>query len=348
MFGFLQKEKKDTIVAIFDISSGGVGGAIVNMDPLPIILSSARVAINSEKINGFDDLARATEKALGAVAYHVHQDNVAIPEKIICTLASPWYVSETRIIQMDRAESFTFTKKLADELLNKELSALARNDFEIIENRVMQVLIDGKSYEYPIGLVGKSIEMNMVTALSPQIFLDTIREKLSHTYPHIPVSFASFTLSSYMAAAKAYVHTNSYILLDITGEITDLSVIENGVLKMSLSFPCGKNTLLRSISRDLACERRDVQEVLALYTTDSLEAKQRKNIAYAFTSAEELWTKSFLQVLKSLPEGIAVPDTVFLTTDAEMLSWCKGMIADRWMVATLGKSRLHICAKIYA
>jgi hypothetical protein len=185
MFGFLQKEKKDTIVAIFDISSGGVGGAIVNMDPLPIILSSARVAINSEKINGFDDLARATEKALGAVAYHVHQDNVAIPEKIICTLASPWYVSETRIIQMDRAESFTFTKKLADELLNKELSALARNDFEIIENRVMQVLIDGKSYEYPIGLVGKSIEMNMVTALSPQIFLDTIREKLSHTYPHI-------------------------------------------------------------------------------------------------------------------------------------------------------------------
>lgn len=360
--GFLStstNSKKRTI-AIFDIGSGSVGGAILELpnasDKNPTILTSSRTDITVHNELTFKIFVEDMLSALSESAEAIHKSKAGAPEAIICSLASPWYISETRIVHMSREHSFIFTQKLADELLAKELSSLellykqkyggTDSQSELIEHDIVGVSLNGYPVEDPIGKRTRSIELHMVVSLAPKICLDKIREELSKTFHHIPVHFASFMTMSYLSVREKYPDSDSYVLLDIGGEVTDVALVYKGILKASLSFPFGKNSFYKYISTKLDIEPRDAFELFRLYSANTLEANRRIKVEPLFKELTDSWNKSFRDCISTLPKTLTLPSTLFLTADPDIKQWFVNSISNEEYIQNLFANRsCHIISQ---
>ncbi|MDE2031192.1 MAG: hypothetical protein KGI58_02975 [Patescibacteria group bacterium] len=332
--------EEEQIVAIFDIGTGSVGGAIAripkNKNKIPTIIKSVRTEIITEDNLDFNIFLDDTLKALHTSAKSLYEGMVGAPNEIICVLSSPWYLSETRVVKMTREHSFIFSNKLADDLLHKEISALnisyekkyknMDSAPEVIEHNIMGVSLNGYLVDEPIGKRSSSVEMHMAISLSPKFCLDKIRRVISKTFHSIPVSFSSFVMSSYLAVRNKYVTPDSYLLLDIGGEITDVAIITKGILKASLSFPFGKKTFFTYMSTKLDVDLRDAKELFNLYSTNKLSDRKRKKVEPLFQSIEKSWNEAFNECINTLPHILTLPNTIFVTADADIREWFVNII----------------------
>ena len=128
-------------------------------------------------------------------------------------------------------------------------------------------------------------------------------------------------VSSFVSVRDRYMNHESYLLLDIGGEVTDVGIITKGVLKDSLSFPYGRKTLFRDISKKLKIELRDAYEIFNMHINKTLSEKQENKIVPILKSLEEEWSKSFRDCINSLPRTLTLPNVIFLTIDADIKDW---------------------------
>jgi hypothetical protein len=335
--GFLHSSKqKPKTIALFDIGSDSVGGAIVHIsnDPedLPTIVRSVRVAINPRDHQlDFELFIADMCSALRATAQSLYREKLGAIESVYCTLASPWHLTETHVLKMSREHPFTFTNRLADELFQKEVGVLTEaykkkytdsGSAVIIERRILTISLDGgTSLDEPIGKQCRSIDMNMAVTLAPKLCLDDIRSAIEQSFPHVPIVSSSFTVASYLAVRDKYPTIDSYFLLDIGGEVTDVSIVSGGVLKDSVSFPFGSRTLFKQLKESLFIELRDAQELFNLYISGFLEESRRQKFEKALFAIENTWKISFRECITTLPDTASAPTTVFLTTDLSLQSW---------------------------
>jgi hypothetical protein len=334
--GFLfGSKKKEKIVAIFDIGSGSVGGAIVRIPTdgkrIPTIIKSVRNDIKTRGSFKFDLFVGDMISALSLSVNSLYDKKVGAPDEIICVLASPWYLSETRTVRMSREKSFTFTKRLASELIQKEISGLTEsykkkygnidNTPQMIEQHTMAVSLNGYTVLDPLNKKCNFVEMNMIISLAPRVCLNKINETLSKTFHHTKVSFSSFTVATYLAVRDKYVVPDSYLLIDISGEITDVGIVTKGILKSVLSFPFGKKTFFNYICTKLEIESRDAKELFRLYSENNISSEYKKKVEPLFKSIENSWGEAFNQCVTTLPRILILPNTIFLTADNDIKNW---------------------------
>lgn len=349
--GFLFKEKnKNETVAIFDIGSGSVGGALVYMPfdekSLPVVLKSVRVEMDyiNEKLTT-NIFTKNMLKALGSCAESLYHTKGGAPDRIVAVVASPWYTSETRVIKMTKETPFIFTTKIAEDLIRKEIKTIYSvynkkaktiyNELEIIENHIMNISLNGYKVSSPIGMQTKSIEMNMIFSFSQKFFLDKIRKEISNTFHETPIFFSSFIVASYFAVRDKYISPDSYLLLDIGGEVTEVGIVSKGTLKASLSFPFGKKTFFKYICTKLEIELRDAKELFNLYNTGHLSTIEKNKYEPLFKSIENSWSEAFRQSITSLPYVLALPSTVFLTADSEIINWFSDVVSNEQFIQAM-------------
>jgi hypothetical protein len=232
---------------------------------------------------------------------------------------------------MSKEHSFTFAKKTIDELLEKEIISLNdvyKNKYgdtdsipQVIEHPIVGVSLNGYLVEDPIGKKTRSIEINMVISLSPKICLDKIKETISKNFHSTPVSFSSFVVSSYISVRDKYINSDSYLLLDVGGEVTDIGIVSKGILKESLSFPYGKKTFFRDICKKLKIELRDAYELFNLFSKNTLSEKDSKKFLPILEETEKLWGSFFRECIKTLPKTLILPNVIFLTIDSDIKDW---------------------------
>ncbi len=348
--GFLFKsDKKDRLVAIFDIGSGSVGGAIARIPydnkNIPSIIKSARTEIVFQNELNFDLFLNDMLVALDTTANKLYQGKVGAPEEVYCVVSSPWYLSETRTIKMSRDQPFVFTERFGYDLFKKELSLvteLYKNKYskldsipEVIEHNIINVMLNGYAVSDPLGKSAQTVEMNMIISLAPAMCLENIRQSISKTYHSIPISFSSFSVNSYLAVRDRYLHLDSYLLLDISGELTDVSIVSKGVLKSTLSFPFGKKTFLKYLCKELNIDLRDAQELFHLHISGMISPKFGDKLIPIFKTVEDLWSSSFHECINTLPHTFIVPKTIFLTIDNDIKDYFINIIRNQDCVVSM-------------
>lgn len=333
--GFLFGEKKEKLIAIFDIGSGSVGGAMVKIPTdgigIPVILKSVNSEIKFHDNFDFNLFIEDMVLALHESANSLYSKKIGAPDEIYCILASPWYLSETRTIKLSRDKQFVFNKRLADELIQKEIANLAgvysekyntdESAPEMIEQHTMSVSLNGYPINEPLGIKCSSLKMEMIISLSPKLCLDKIKQTLSKTFHHTKVNFSSFTLMSFLAVRDKYIKQDSFLLLDIRGEITDVGIVTKGVLKAVLSFPFGKKAFFKYMCTKMEIELRDAKELFKLYSDGNLSEEFKKKVIPLFDSIKNSWSESFRECLSTLPRSIILPNTIFLTSDNDIKTW---------------------------
>jgi hypothetical protein len=341
---FGENKNREKIVAIFDIGSGSVGGSLVRIFPItkngqrpPIIISQARTDIAFQDELNFETFFIDMQKALLETATEIYHSKSGAPEEIICVLASPWYVGETRQLHVEKQSQFTVTKGIIDDLVKEDLKSLDeiyKKKYEdikgastMIESKIFQVRLNGYLVEEPIGKRAKNMDVHLFVAISPEICLTRIKEALTKVFHHIPISFTSFITSIFTGAQERFNSKDAYFLIDIRGELTDIAIVSSNVLISTISFPLGRYGIIRAF-RELGMEEDQARSMISLHANNMLDSKTKEEVAPTIEQVQKSWSTMFEKSLLLLPRTIAVPAMIFLVTDIDTALWFREVVAD--------------------
>lgn len=341
---FPKKERAgERFVAIFDIASASVGGAFVRLDggKMPEIIFTTREDIPFQEKVRFSRFLESMRKTLESVFVSMQKagGGVAI-EASFCILSSPWYASQTRLIQYDRPEPFIVTKKGIEKLLEKEIELFkeskvfqrARANDEppvIIESKSIQVKLNGYPVTKPIGKQTRLLEIALYLSVTPQNIHTTIKNSIMKFWSAPVVHFSSFSFTAFDTIRDLFSQEESFLFMDISGEVTDLSLARGGVLLESISFPSGKHMLIRSLIEKLGTTPTAAISDMKLYLEGKATKEHSDRIESILSEATEEWLVFFRDALAQIGEEFPLPKMIFYTADEDVARWYANTVTEK-------------------
>lgn len=332
LFG-ASKPTKNTL--IIDIGSGSVGAGLVRVSraALPTLLLSHRAPITMRSglsaKNLADGAIAALRDALGRIvkmtALYTEGGRVS-PQRvddIVCISASPWYLPKTKLLRLSRERPFSLSHSLITKILREEATLLERDpslgariaagDLELIERSVLTVALNG--YEtaniYADGIL--NAELGLFMSFMPEAFGKEVRRELERAFTVRPLIFHSFPLIFFLAVRNLDPNLSHSLLVDVSGEVTDVVFVERGMIRSIASFPDGKHTLRRTLR---ASSEQEGESLLRLRSRTPSSASG----ATAFIDeAIAAWRSQFSKAALKLLDGRMPPRSVYVAADDNVL-----------------------------
>jgi cell division ATPase FtsA len=296
---------------------------------------STVVAIETTDISILTDLSysgfeREMQKALSASLNKILH-NVTIPLSFInVCLSSPWFASQVRTAKLSRSTPFVASKIVLDDMVKRELKAFEEEQVKekilqdekvrVIESQTIKVRLNGYEINDPVGLSAKELELTIFISIASENTLKSIEDIIGKVFTS-PIMFSSFLSMTYLVSRDFFPHQENYVLIDIGGEVTDISLVKNRGLLQSLSFPCGRNFILRHLA---GCLKRTIPESKTLWTLHSenkTNGKVKEICEIALTDAKNEWQTMFQKSLYNASKDLYIPNVIFLTIEDDLVDW---------------------------
>lgn len=350
---FSKPKNKKQLALVFDIGSSSVGGVAFYMreNEAPEIIYSIREPIPFEQEVVFEKFFASTMKSLDVVVTKICMKSLGCPKKIFCVLSSPWYASQTRVINLEKDVPFTFTTKLADSLIQKEIDIFKRDhlskyvDEEItpIELKNMKVVLNGYTAMSPLNQKAKDLEMTLFISMSPEQVLSRIKESINRHFHHQDIKFSSFAMATFSVARDMFVSQENFLLVDVGGEVTDIAMVKKDILNDSISFPIGRNYMIRGVASALNCGLTEAKSYISMYKDNHMEESISKKFEPIINKLKTDWLAMFQESLANLSNDISIPSTIFLTVDNDLVHFFSEIIRnEQFNQYTLTESKFRI------
>ena len=351
----LSSSEKNKLIAVFDIGSSSVGGALFLMQKsgVPKIIFSVREKIAFQNKASAKTFLAQTIKTLDNVAEQIATSYFGAPKKIFCVLPSPLYVLQNRVIKMKKNTPFIFTNKLADSLIKKEVKLFeeeylekhpeSKNRIRVIELKNIKTILNGYEVINPNKQKVKEIEMTLFISMSEESILSKIEEVTIKHFHTKEIKFSSFLLASFTVVRDMYANQKDFLLIDIGGEITDISMVKKNLLRESSSYPIGSNFVVRNLASGLKSSLDEARSFFSLYKDGHAEEKLKQKIEVIMNKLKTKWLQDFQSSLANLSHDISVPANIFLTVDKEFADFFTELIkAEQFSQYTLTRSKFQI------
>lgn len=330
MFSFSSKTKEE-VVALFDVSSGSVGGAImhVNESGSPIIVSSFRKNFKIRENSSTSLVNKEMLNYLYDVALIIQKDAKVMPKKVYVVLSAPFVKSTLKKIKHRVDGGFLFTEKFAKDLVKEELDRFKRlnSDLgEVVDKRITNILLNGYEVKKPNGKRVKECEVDVFLSLADESLLSSIEEVLSKVY-HGGVKFTSNMFANFVVVRDIFETLNDFIIIDVGEEVTEISVMQKDNLLNVGYMPFGKNTFIRELSSLLKKEVENIFSILRLYKRGHLEDGVVKKIEKSIYSVNKSWISSVKKTLHGLLFDTLIPPNVFLVCDNDSDNFYKNILS---------------------
>ncbi len=329
---FASKEKGE-LVLVFDIGSSSIGGALLLMhkSEVPKIVYSVREPITMEDTVDIDRFLVLMNQSLYIVAHKMCKAGAGAPSQIFCVLSSPWHVSQTRIISLKKNVPFIFTAKLAEDLIKKEIGFFEEDHKDkylhdesgarSIEFKNIKTMLNGYETLNPINQKAEELEMTVYISMSGERILTQIEDTIRKHFHFNAIKFSSFALASFVTVRDMYADQENFLLIDIGGEVTDISMVKKNILRESTSFPLGQNFFIRGISREAECSFDEAKSFVSLLKDDHASEDTSRRLEPIITKLKNEWLKQFQDSMASLSNDISIPSDIFMTAHESFASF---------------------------
>jgi hypothetical protein len=352
---FSRVEEKSDLVLVFDVGSSSVGGALFVSEPsgTPKIIMSVREPIPLEADVGFDRFLSLATKSIHNVAHRIFSARLGAPHRIVCVLSSPWYVSQNRIISLSQEEPFNFTTKLADSLIKKEISLFeeeylkkytdAGSTARLIEFKNIKTTLNGYEAVKPLNQKARDLEISIFISVAGEEILKNIENTISKTFHIKNIKFCSFGMVSFSVVRDLFSEQEDFLLIDLGGEVADISMVKKNVMKEAVSFPMGTNFIVRGISGALDCTLEEAKSLFSLYKDGHAVGATRKKLEPVMNDLKTKWLQSFQKSLANLSNDISIPPKIFIAIDKEFYDFFLEIIkTEQFNQYTLTESKFEV------
>lgn len=340
MLSFFKNSSKSRVIAVFDIGSASVGGALISFHPgeKPKILWSARESMVFQNDLNFGRFLSSMLETLEKVLVRMQKSDMPHPRSFLCVFSSPWYASQTRVVKMKRDTPFSISKRGVEDLIAHEIETfreshigkykqMGEEEIDIMEIHIIQMKLNGYVTDNPYGMRAKSLEMSLYISMAPKRVLDSVKSRITKTFTFHDVRFSSFSLTAFSTIRDVFSHRNDFLFMDISGEVADISLSKGGVLLETTSFPLGKNFLLRRIASGLNTVPEEVASLWSMHREGKTSDAVKEKIDRILEESKSEWLKSLNQALRGISDDIVLPGVIFFTADADIASWFSDCLA---------------------
>lgn len=342
MFSFGRKKEKKETVLILDIGSGSTAVSLVELsfEEEPTILYVKRVPIKFQRSLTSARFRKEMIKSLNLGLRDVNKKGLSVLEnkskksisRVLCSLSSPWFVSQTKVVRIKKDKPFVVTKKFMSGFIKEEEETFANSDLakyssrkkqdsEIIERKIIEIKLNGYKTNNPFNKNASEVQISLFMSMAPTDILNEIEETITKHFYINQIDFHSFTLISFLAIRDIYDRVSNFLFLDITGEVTDVSIVKKGNLLKSASYPVGKNSLIREATTKLKTIPEEARSAINLFLSGAVKGKKAKVLEKILIKSKEEWTKGLQNALVGLSGGMSLPTTVFFTSDEDISLW---------------------------
>jgi len=327
-------------IVVFDIGSASIGGAFVSITPSQqpeIIFTIRRNIPFQEKLNfqrfldsmitTLEEMFEIMQKSGGGVRV----------DQAFCILASPWYASQTRLVHYKQETPFIVTQKGLNKLIEREIGLFRESKLfahskvggtppEIMESKNIQMKLNGYEARDPYGKNVSELEIALYISMIPSNIFSSINESIVKFWHVPPVHFSSFSFTAFDTIRDIFVEESSFLFIDISGEVTDISLAKNNVLLESISFPAGKNSLIRAIVKDMHTSPTAAISEMNMYLEAKSTLEHGRQIEEILTKEIKEWKLFFEDALSQFAIQFPIPRTIFYTADANVSEWFEDAI----------------------
>lgn len=333
---------KRKLVAIFDIESASVGGALISIEKgrKPKILQTLRCNISlQEEIDPkrfFSSMLFAFENVCEELEGTVGKEVV---DEAVCFFRAPWYATQFEMIKLRKVMPFRVTKELVEREVNKRIVDFEKEGKEkyegsdlgvpeLLEKEVTSIRLNGQAVSNYSRKKAQGVDISFYASVAPERVISELRERILRRFNDRDIEFRSAPFASYIVTRD---HLNqgadAFILLDITGEMTEVFLVEKGVIQKSFSFPLGRNFLLRRIAKNLSVSISEVRSYLSMYLAKNIDKKTHEMIEEILQSCEREWQRYFEENGGHILRAGILPKNIFFTTEKEYVWWFQKAIS---------------------
>ena len=339
MFGH-KKTSDPRLIVVYTIGSTRVTASIleIQLDAITCVYTTQSPLDHQEQL----DLERLTHSMLSAlkkVSVQIQKEGLqkvrtvlgydGVFDSFICIYTAPWFVSQTRMVTLKRKKAFVVTSKLTSKLLNDEITTFKKNLLEenspykhlvgadVVDAYSIRTKVNDYKTKKPFGKQANSLTLSVYVSLMSSEMLRQTHELLKNTFHTDAIQCYSSTLVTYLATESLFKGYNSYLILEVNGEITDVSIVKDGVLLETASYPAGTNNLIRFVSQKTKLTKDDILSRLKLMTlaqTDRSTKKTEEVESMVYEAVSE-WMQGLHRALERVSKGSPVPQVAFLLID---------------------------------
>jgi len=329
------KRKNEQGYLLFDIGSGSVGGGVVTFGGgKPKIVYTNREQfrfereINQKKL--LINMIRALEKSASDIQKNgmSHLTFTALGNRqiknIFCILSAPWCLSRTRILKVKKDESFIITPNFLERIAETEELEFDKDAPKIgdglyegkaklnaIEKKIIKIRLNGYELRLPIFKKAANLELSLFISVTTGEIKEAIEKAVAKVFGrHQHFEFNSFVLTSFTALRDSFPDKHDFIFMDVSGEATELAFVRRQVILETMSFPYGRNTLIRRLAQILKTEPALAESSLVLHLNNKTEE--------ALKIVGEEWLKFLDAAIADFAKDDFVPAKVFLTVDQDV------------------------------
>ena len=354
--GFFSKNKnKNELKLVLNIGSSSVEGALFSAQDsgTPKIIFSATAPILLEDQIDIDRFLFLTMQSLEIVVERIHKAALGAPTEIFCVLSSPWHVSQTRTINYKKNTPFVFNTKLAESLVQKETLLFeeehlkkdthADSSNRTIELKNIKTILNGYETSEPLNQKTQELEMTIFISIGEEKVLKNIEDIIKKYFQFKQIRFSSFTLASFTVVRDICIQQENFLLLDVGGEVTNISMVKKNILCESISFPIGSNFLIRGIASDLGCTIGEASSLLSLFEDGHAEKTVAQKLTSTLDKLRKEWLKEFQESLANISNDISIPSTIYMTTEKELADFFSQTIkTEQFNQYTLTDSKFEV------
>ncbi|HEY4482663.1 MAG TPA: hypothetical protein VI953_00630, partial [Candidatus Paceibacterota bacterium] len=259
---------------ILDLRSGSVGAcayAYEKRAKVPTCLFATRIQIplqrefDSER--GLGNLAAGIKLALDVTRKHVPGH----PRSLSVIIGTPWYLSQTRTVIYKGEGPMNVDGKLVGRLLDTEIDSFTKEHYpnrpvEIIERVVMKTTLNGYRTNSPYGKRARELEIIFYLSMMDKVLLEMVRKEVAFVYHRSEISLHTFTFAAWQASRLSLIRDiPNLTFVDIGGEVSEWTLIEENSITESVSFPLGAHTITRDIAKGFNIDLEEARSLYAAY-----------------------------------------------------------------------------------
>lgn len=321
MFGSFFKKKNDSfqLTLILDIRSSSIGGSVVrisnNGKPIQILSSIRDFFFFDGAVDADTFIARAEISLNKVLDQLVHKETYGSPiQAVEIFYGAPWYKNLIENFVTKENAPIDFTKTYLNKILKDDIKQVG-DDEEIIDKELLAIFLNGYYTKSPFGKKANHVDLSFYFAILNKHTKNNFTSIVKKYIRVRKVNHHSHTIAFYNFLRQIVHPPASYVMFDISGEVTEISVIKNEHLIKILSVPHGNNYFVRQL---MAKTGHD-------FTTCFNEIKTKAPTIDEIAKTD--WITSIAECLESANIH-SLPSTVYISSAEETRDMIKNLLSN--------------------
>lgn len=358
---FSSSSNKKYTELVCDISNGSVGVALVSHTPgvvAPNIIFNERIFSTLKQKEDIKNTISAFNKDLMVLLNTAlrHCVNKGFkPYRVSCFYSSPWFISETNNLKIKQLEPVFFTESIIKKMLEEGergfLSGEAVNNnflpsdnLKLIERRITRIKLNGYKTHNPIGKKTSDIELALFLSAVPKEILSSVEETIDRIWHKVKICHHTFPLASFSMLRNEFVNSGNFLVVHISENITDISIISDDMLLDTFSFPLGRRNVVENIENKCNLDYELASSALSMYTKGEINSEHSKRFGDAVDSVKKDWMTHFENACSVLTKETSIPSSIYLIADSKISSFFESTIREFGFVGyAMSDKELKIC-----